>query len=342
MIRLTDIERADLRAHQKRERGSDLYIRITVLLMSDCGFSVSDIEQSLGIDQTTVNRYFRLYESVGLEQYLTFNYVAYEGKLTASETAILDKELQDYLYVNTYEVIAFIKREFGKDYKPSGVSKLLHRLGYTYKKTKQESCNADPVEQTEFLQEMTQMLDKIEAQQAESVAYFLDGVHPQHNTKAAYAWIKKGEEWTVGANTGRKRVNINGALNAHDVTDVLIDEADTINQDSVKRLILQIVLKQPLKQIYLIHDNARYYYAKDLRQWIGEHCPNVTQVFLPPYSPNLNLIERLWKFMKKKIINYDFYPTFQHFKDKVLAFFQNIKQYRSELETLLTLNFHIA
>lgn len=289
MITLTDTERADLRAQQKSERGSDLYIRITVLLMSDSGFSVSEIELSLGIDQTTVNRYFRLYESAGLDAYLTLNYVGYSGKLTEAQTTILDKELQDYLYINTYEIRDFIKSEFDIDFKPSGLSKLLHRLGFSYKKTKQEPCNADPIEQAAFLEEMTQILDEIEANQADSVAYFLDAVHPQHNTKSAYAWIKKGQECPVQANTGRKRVNINGALNAHDVTDVLIDEADTINQESVKRLIIQIVLNNPLKQIYLIHDNARYYYAKDLKIWIRENYPSVTQVFLPPYSPNLNL-----------------------------------------------------
>lgn len=342
MITLTAIEREHLRRLQKRERGSDLYIRITTLLMMDSGFSISQIELSLGIDQTTINRYLIKYQKEGLDSYLRLNYVAYSGKLTAEQTCILDNELQEFLYINTYEIIDFIKSMFGVSFKPSGVSKLLHRLGFSYKKTKQEPCNADTVKQTAFLQEMTQSLAKIEANSSDCVAYFLDAVHPQHNTKSAYAWIKKGQEAAIPANTGRKRVNINGALNAHDVTDVVIDEADTINQESVKRLITKLVCNNPLKQIYLIHDNARYYYAKDLKNWIQQNYPTVTQIFLPPYSPNLNLIERLWRFMRQKIINYDFYPTFKDFKDNILNFFQNIKQYKKELESLLTLNFHIV
>ena len=136
MLKLTDIEREHLRRLQQRERGSDLYIRITVLLMLDSGFSVSDVELSLGIDQTTVNRYLNKYKSEGLDTYLTLNYVGYSGKLTASQEAELDKELQDYLYINTYEIIDFIQTKFGQTYSPSGVSTLLARLGFVYKKTK--------------------------------------------------------------------------------------------------------------------------------------------------------------------------------------------------------------
>ena len=342
MFHLTDIDKSHLRVLQKREKDSHLYKRITVLLMLDGGFSIAQITVSLGLDQTTINRYIHLYNDQGLEAYLTLNYEGYSGRLSESEITTLDNELQEFLYINTQEVIAFIQKQFGKTYTPSGASTLLHRLNFTYKKTKQEPCKANSTQQTAFLQKMKQLLDEIEQNSDNSVAYFLDAVHPQHNTKADYGWIKKGQDFALPANTGRKRVNINGALNAHNVTDVVIDEALTINQESVKRLVNQLVYNNPLKQIYLIHDNARYYYAKELKEWLQQNHPSVKQIFLPPYSPNLNPIERLWKFMKKEIINYDFYPTFQEFKSKVLAFFKDIGHYRKDLETLLTLNFHIA
>jgi transposase len=342
MINLTEIERGQLRLLQKRERGSDLYIRITVLLMLDGGFSISQIEYSLGINQTTVNRYILKYKEEGLDAYLTLNYEGYSGKLTGEEIAILDKELQDFLYINTYEIIDFIETEFGKTYKPSGISKLLHRIGFSYKKTTLEPSKADEAKQAAFLAQMSELLEEVAQNPEDSVAYFVDAVHPQHNTRADYGWIKKGQDFPILANTGRKRININGALNAHDVTDVSIDEAEKINQESMKRLIEKLVEKHPFKQIYLFHDDARYYYAKELKTWINYNYPEVKQIFLPPYSPNLNLIERLWKFLKRTIINYEFYPTFKEFKEKVLGFFKNIAQYKEELESLLTLNFHIA
>ena len=299
MIELTAIERQRLQVLQKREKDSHLYIRITVLLMLDDQFSIKQIGRSLGIDQTTVNRYIHAYEEKGLESYLTLNYVGYSGRLTEAQEAELDKELQEYLYINTQEIIAYIETTFGYTYTPSGVSHLLHRLDFSYKKTKQEPCKADKEAQKAFLKDMLLHLDDIKDELEDSVAYFVDAVHPQHNTRSDYGWIKKGQDVSIPANTGRKRININGAINAHDVTDVVIDEAPTISFESTQHLIEKIVQKHPFETIYLYHDNARYYYAKQLREWLKTQYPKVKQVFLPPYSPNLNLIERLWKFLRK-------------------------------------------
>jgi len=77
-----------------------------------------------------------------------------------------------------------------------------------------------------------------------------------------------------------------------------------------------------------------------LTEWLKG--TKITQVFLPPYSPNLNLIERLWRFLRKKIIDTEFYRTKELFRQAINRFFKNIEQYKSELETLLTLNFRLA
>ena len=65
------------------------------------------------------------------------------------------------------------------------------------------------------------------------------------------------------------------------------------------------------------------------------------QLFLPPYSPNLNLIERLWKFLRQKIINAAFYRTKGQFRQAVLGFFNRLDEFGQELASLLTLNFHL-
>jgi transposase len=76
---------------------------------------------------------------------------------------------------------------------------------------------------------------------------------------------------------------------------------------------------------------------------LKEHLKNskIKQVFLPAYSPNLNLIERLWKFMRKKVINHHFYRKFDDFKKAIFDFFENIKDFEAELQTLMSWNFHI-
>ena len=65
------------------------------------------------------------------------------------------------------------------------------------------------------------------------------------------------------------------------------------------------------------------------------------QVFLPPYSPNLNLIERLWKFLRQKIINTAFYRTKGPFKTAVLDFFDRLPEFGPELASRMRLKFHV-
>ncbi|WP_345070858.1 transposase, partial [Hymenobacter fastidiosus] len=86
-------------------------------------------------------------------------------------------------------------------------------------------------------------------------------------------------------------------------------------------------------------DNARYYKNKDLSTWLADQ--RLVQVFLPPYSPNLNLIERFWKFLRQKIIDTAFYRTKGQFRTAVLNFFDRLDEFGTELMSLLTLKFHI-
>ena len=85
-------------------------------------------------------------------------------------------------------------------------------------------------------------------------------------------------------------------------------------------------------------DNARYFHARLVKaHWQGKR---VRFVYLPPYSPNLNLIERLWKFCKKTVL-VTFYATYAQFTQAIDAFFQELKRYKSELSTLMTENFEV-
>jgi transposase len=214
---------------------------------------------------------------------------------------------------------------------------LLHRIGFCYKKTKQVPCEANLAKQAEFVCNFEKLLTDL----PEHVAvFFTDAVHPQHNTRSTYGWIAKGKAKEILSVSGRKRVNINGALNAQAPQEVIIVEAEQINAESTWELYQKIEAAHPEKEVIdVICDNARYYRNKDLQVKL-QSC-RIVQIFLPPYSPNLNLIERLWKFMRKKVIDNHFIREFQVFKEKLLEFFENIAQYKNELETLLTPKFHL-
>lgn len=338
MLTLDDDMRSRLRRMQRTEKDKRRYVKITVLLMLDLGFSVADTATALGVDDATVYRYTEQYRSTGnFGDYMQDKYVPYEGKLTAEQEAELNEQLQQKLYRSAKEVAALIQERFSVSYTPAGIVGLLKRLGFVYKKTTLVCSKADTAEQKKFLAELEQMLNScVDA----DVVYFSDAVHPQHNTRACYGWIKSGTTFEVPSNTGRDRLNINAALNAHAVCDVVMREDECINGQSTIALYKQLQERHPEGTIRVICDNARYYRSRVVKEWVENS--RVEQVFLPSYSPNLNLIERLWKFFRKKVTDTEFYPTKEKFREAVRRFFNDIAEYRSELETLLALNFRVA
>ena len=314
------------------------YKKVTVLIMLHGGFSVSEIEESLGLDDNTVLRYKKRYGELGLRGYLQEGYKSYKGKMGKGDLKKLSVHLDDYLYEDAKSVCAYVKETFGVEYTESGMREVLHRLGFVYKQTKKVPSKADDAAQKEFLEEV--LPDLIEdAKSGESVVYFADGCHPTHNTKTGRGWIRKGRDFEVDCNSGRKRVNINAASNALKPEHIVSDITESVNAQSTKRLFRKLLKKHPKIRINVIVDNARYYKNKQLSEWLEKGGKRINLIFLPPYSPNLNVIERLWRFMRKRVVNSIYYDSYSKFKSAVEGFLDNTKSYKKELRSLLTLNF---
>lgn len=333
---LTPIERAFVEELRGNTRDKDAYMKLSVLVMLDEGKSYEEISVLLGLSRGSIANCRRKFGEEGLDKYLDKHYVPYQGKLDECQLSALEGWVSSGIYTTSGEIQAYIEREFGVSYSLSAVRLILHKLDFVYKKTSDVPGGLDEAEQEAFLSELVPFLHEIEEDEA---VFFVDAVHPQHNTHSSYAWIKRGQDKPVATNTGRRRININGAMNAHQPEQVIIHEAETINAQATIALYEKIQLQNPTKRvIYVFGDNARYYRNAELQAWLDKN-PRIVQLFLPPYSPNLNLIERLWKFLRKKVINTTFYPTFEEFRLAVFRFFDNISQYKSELQTLITFNF---
>jgi transposase len=167
----------------------------------------------------------------------------------------------------------------------------------------------------------------------------MDGTHPQHNSMPAYCWIEKGEKKEIPSNTGRKRINLNGAIDV-EAFDLTIRENDSINAQSTIKLFQEIEVKyDKAPNIYIISDNAMHYKSRLVKEYLVNS--RITIEHLPAYSPNLNLIERLWKFFHKKMLYNEYYDTYDKFKQCRLSFFKHIDEFKEELTSLLTEKFEI-
>jgi len=310
--------------------------RVKAVIALSKGWSAAQIAEILLFDETTSRHYFERYHQGGVDALLDDNYSGAEPKLNEHQLSELEGYLEDHLFTDAKSVIAHIARQYGVHYSISGVTDLLHRLDFSYKKPTHVPGKQDSARQQAFIEEY----DQIKASKGKNdPLYFADATHPQHNSVPSYGWIKKGKEKALKANCGRQRLNINGAINIETLEPVT-GFYDTINAQASIDLFTKIEAKHPdAETIYIIVDNARYYRSCLLKEHV--EGTKIKLIFLPPYSPNLNLIERYWKFFKKKVLNNCYYETFEEFKQACKSFFRKRKKYLPELQTLLTENFHI-
>lgn len=142
----------------------------------------------------------------------------------------------------------------------------------------------------------------------------------------------------VKAPSGRQRFNVLGALNALTHELVTVTNHTYINSESVCELLKQLAEGYTGVPITVVLDNARYQRCKKVQAFALEL--GIELLFLPPYSPNLNLIERLWKFVKKKCLYSVYYDNFDTFKEAItICLSKTDTEYKEELDTLLNPKF---
>ncbi len=333
---LSKAQLADLEKQHRKLRDKRQADRVKAVIALSKGWSAAAIAEILLLDEKTSRNYFDRYQRGGLTALLHDDYAGAEPKLTEHQLKALDTYLEANILPDGKAVIAHIYQQYRVRYSLSGVTELLHRLDFSYKKPAHVPGKQNPVQQQAFLSEY-EHLKAVKGK--DDPIYFADATHPQHNSIPSYGWIKKGQEKELKANCGRQRLNINGAINI-ETLEPTVRFYETINAQSAMDLFSKLEAKHPnATVIYVIVDNARYYRSRLLKQALKG--TKIKLVFLPPYSPNLNLIERYWKFFKKKILNNRYYKTFSEFKRACESFFRKRKKYLPELQSLLTENFHI-
>ncbi len=202
------------------------------------------------------------------------------------------------------------------------------------------SGHPDHETQEEFVHMMLKTIRQ--AKHNKQVVLFLDPAHQVHNVDNRYCWQPKGKSGTklIPSNSGRKRLTIIGAINATTHRPTILTTEGNYDGLMMQTFLGEVRKDYPtIKTIYIFLDNAKYNHSRLVRAEAKKL--RIKLLFLPPYSPNLNLIERLWKFMKKQVTANRYYKTFTEFKQAIYDFFKHIDQYTTELNTLLTLTFEI-
>ena len=317
--RLTTQERADLQKRHKKERDGRIRDRIKAVLAYDDGYMYSEIARLLLLDDETIRRHINIYFSKNI---LKPENGGSQRYLTAPESEKLKSHLREVTFLYVKDICDYVKNRFDKVYSVSGLTKWLKANKFCYKKPHGVPAKADLERQEEFIAHYHELKLK---QGKNDVIYFVDSSHPQHQTKLSYGWIEKGARKPVKMTACQKRVNLIGAINL-DSHELQYRQVEWVNGESIEAFLQQLIDANPrAENIHIIWDNAGYHKSEKIRSFMKG--TKITPHYLPPYSPNLNPIERLWKLMHQHVTYNRYYPKFSDFTEAILGFFDNIGFY---------------
>ena len=306
--------------------------RIKAIVLLGTEWTLEEVAEALFLDTETLRNYIKLFRDGGVPSLTDRHYKGSFSKLNDNELKELKAHLIEVTYLTVTEIVAYVKKTYRKKYALSGMTHLLHRLGFVHKKPALSPCKVDAVKQLEFLQKY----EKI--RRSGKPIYSLDGCHPQHNSMPQYGWILKGETKLLPSNTGRKRLNIQGAINLN-THDLISTVHETLDKQSTIEILKKIEERhRDERKIYVMVDNAGYYRAQEVKKYLRKS--KIELVFLPPYAPHLSLIEKVWRHLKKTVLYNQYYPTFKDFTEKIESFLR--KSHRKAFKNLLTEKFHFV
>ena len=310
--------------------------RLDVLWFKCQNFPHWQICETAGVSQGTMRNYFRLYQSGGLESLLEFNFYAPVSDLE-QHRGMLEAYFREHPPRTIKEAMSKIEELTGIKRSHGVVGPLLRSLGMAPRRVGAIPSKADPEEQEDFrINKLEPRLE--EAKQGKRAIFFVDAAHFVLGSFLGFLW--SFERLFVKASAGRKRFNVLGALNAITHELIMITNDSYINAESVCALLREVAIKTTGMPITLVLDNARYQKCKIITV-LAEQL-GIELLYLPPYSPNLNLIERLWKFVKKEVLYCKYYSDFSLFRHAIEnCLSQTSTTHKKKLDSLLALNFQV-
>jgi transposase len=343
-IHLDPAQHQDLRRRCKQTLDKRIYQRLTAVLLIDAGKTRSEAADILHVSLRQLADWLRLFRNQGVEILCTLHYKGDPGKLAAAQVAQLQQEIRTGRFRNANQIRLWLEETFQVHYTSSGVKDLLRRIGASYHKVTGFLWKANPKEQRQFVVKYRRQ--KRAARQPgvrRTRFYFVDACHPIWGLDLVYScWLLVGQRLLAGMGSGRKRLNILGAYcpDDHEYLDVRLTR-DNINGEQFVNLLRLLRATHPEVQRFVLYvDGARYYGKPVVQEWLQRH-PEFHLESLPTYSPNLNLIERLWKFLKQKALS-RWHKTFAGMEQAVSEVLDHLEDYREELATLMAENFHIV
>jgi transposase len=236
---LTELARDGSAAHH-------LAWRANALVLLDDSMSCEAIVKVLLLDDDTIRTWYRPYEEDGIEGLASFGYEGRACRLSEEQQDKLKTWITETLPRTTREVGAWIEKECGIEYQGrSGLVALLHRLDMEHRKPKAVPRKLDPEKQATFIKKYEDLLNRLDT---DEVTLFGDAVHPTHAARPVGCWAPKDTPIAVAQTSGRKRLNIQGAIDLETGNTRMLD-VPTFDVASTIRLLVALQALDPRKRV---------------------------------------------------------------------------------------------
>lgn len=335
-ISKADIERLKYERYSNVSRLVQKRLHV-LYLKSETALSNEMIGFIGGVHRDTVTDYIKLYNAKGLKGIYHVGYGTNKSKLeehTDTLLAYFEKEPPHTIAqaVEKIEELTEIRRS------PTQVRAWMSRYKMKYRKTGHIPAKVDKEVQKEYIEKTLNPLIK-QAQAGEIELLFMDAAHFVMGVFLCCLWSVK--RIFIKSSSGRKRYNVLGAVNAVTKKVHIWTNESYINSQSIIDFFHELrIYYFEMKPIYIVLDNARYQKCQ-LVKYIAWQF-NIKLVYLPSYSPNLNIIERLWKWVKKEVLYAKYYEDFDKFKSAINQAIKNANgNKKKQIETLLNLKFQL-
>ena len=309
--------------------------RCDTVYLNAKGLKTGAIHELTGRDVKTIRKHLHLYKEGGIEALKHRDIYRPTSELEAHKS-VIEEEFRIRPPASIKEAVERIYKLTGVLRSDTRIEVFLKNLGMKFRKAGSIPAKADIEKQEEFIKEKLEPAIK-SASEGNGQTYFMDASHFVWGTGFLVSlWCFA--RMLVRASSGRKRYNVLGAYNAITRSLITVVNDSYINSSSVCEMLQLLRLRHPGEAITIFLDNAAYQRAMLVQELAAEL--GITLEFLPSYSPNLNLIERLWRFTKKEALNNRYHETFEEFKAAIDDCLQNIdKKFYLQIASLMTLQF---
>lgn len=314
MQKLSHDQRLYLEKLVKKTRDVNERNRVCVILGRDDGHSPSEIAAILRISESSVYDYQREYDTK--QKTINNPHPGKACKLTTAQEDELKRHLCQTTYLKVSKICLYVLERYLVKYTVAGMRNWLRRNGFVYKSPIKVPGKLDPLKQAAFLAKYDEL--KAGLKEGEKI-FFGDAVHPEYQSQCVAGWILKNEIKTLGTTARQERLHFIGALELTEMQ-VLTKEYGTVDAASTIDFLKMLTASVDAKKIHLILDNGRSHKNKEVQKYL-ESQTKIQVHFLPPYSPNLNAIERLWKVMRECVTYNKIYPKFVDFTERIREFF---------------------